>query len=80
MIPPVNGLQDQPQEKKSELEEWLKSYVNSNEARLKTNEVALKNLENQVGQLASLLSERSQGSLPSNTEKNPKEDLHPPKS
>ena len=75
MIPPLNGLQ----EKKSELEDLLKNYINSNEARLKTNEVALKNLENQVGQLASLLSERSQGSLPSNTEKNPKEDLHPPK-
>ena len=80
MMPPVNGLQDQPQEKKFELEEWLKNYVNSKEARLKTNEVALKNLENQVGQLASLLSERSQGSLPSNTKKNPKEDLYPPRS
>ena len=74
--PPSNGLQVQPQEKKSELEDLLKNYINSNEARLKSNEVALKNLENQVGQLASLLSERSHGSLPSNTEKNPKEDLN----
>ena len=32
------------------------------------------NLENQVGQLANLLSERSHGALPSNTEKNPREE------
>ena len=79
LIPPTNGPQAPPQEKKSDLEELLKSYINSNETRLKNQEASLKNLENQVGQLASLLSERSQGSLPSNTEKNPKEDLHPPK-
>ena len=45
----------------------MKSYNNSNETRLK-------NLENQVGQLANLLSERSQRALLSNTEKNPRED------
>ena len=33
-------------------------------------EVSLRNLENQVGQLANNLSRRPQGGLPSNTEKN----------
>ena len=41
---------------------------------MKNQEALLKNLENQVGQLASFLFERSQGFLPSNTEKNPKEE------
>ena len=52
----------------------MKSYINSNETRLKNQEASLKNLENQVGQLANLFSERSQGALPSNTEKNPREE------
>ena len=51
----------------------MKSYINSNETRLKNQKASLKNLENQVGQLARLLSERSQGALPINIEKNPKE-------
>ena len=36
---------------------------------------SIHNLEIQVGQLANSLSVRNQGSLPSNTEKNPKEQL-----
>ena len=35
LIPPTNGSQAPPQEKKSDLEELLKSYINSNETRLK---------------------------------------------
>ena len=35
----------------------------------------MKNLENQVRLLATLLFKRSQGCLPSNTEKNPKEEV-----
>ena len=56
------------------MKKLLKNYINSNEIRLKNQEASLKNLENQVGQLASLLSERSQGALPSNIEKNPREE------
>ena len=74
MIPPTNGPQAPPQEKKSDLEDLLKSYINSNETRLKNQKAYLKNLENQVGQLANLLFERSHGALPSNTEKNPREE------
>ena len=56
------------------MEDLLKNYINANEARLKNQEASLKILENQVGQLASFLFERSQGFLPSNTEKNPREE------
>ena len=39
-------------------------------------EASLRNLENQVGQLANNLSRRPQGGLPSNTEKNPREKVN----
>ena len=39
-------------------------------------EASLRNLENQVGQLASNLSRRPQGGLPSNTEKNPRKEIN----
>ena len=39
-------------------------------------EASLRNLENQVGQLANNLSRRPQGGLPSNTEKNPREEVN----
>ena len=37
---------------------------------------SLRNLENQVGQLANNLCRRPQGGLPSNTEKNPREEVN----
>ena len=39
-------------------------------------EASLRNLENQVGQLASNLSRRPQGGLLSNTKKNPREEIN----
>ena len=39
-------------------------------------EASLRNLENQVGQLANNLSRRPQGGLPSNTEKNSREKVN----
>ena len=39
-------------------------------------EASLRNLENQVGQLANNLSRRPQGGLPSNIEKNPREEVN----
>ena len=74
MIPPTNGPQAPPQKKKSDLEELLKSYINYNETRMKNQKASLKNLENQVRQIASFLSKRSQKALPSNTEKNLREE------
>ena len=49
----------QPQEKESELEKLLKSFINSNETRLKNQEVALKNMEIQLGHLTNMLLEES---------------------
>ena len=39
-------------------------------------EASLRNLENQVGQLANNLSRRPQGGLPSKSEKNPREEVN----
>ncbi|GLU07084.1 hypothetical protein SLE2022_240580 [Rubroshorea leprosula] len=79
----------QPLEKKSDLEDLLKKYIAVNESRFQSQETATKsleaavqnqgasirNLEVQVGQLASVVSGRAQGALPSSTEKNPKEQV-----
>ncbi|XP_052172200.1 uncharacterized protein LOC127788130 [Diospyros lotus] len=55
-----------PQEKKSNLEDMMAKFINSTEARMQS-------LETQIGQLAQAISERPQGGLPSNTERNPRE-------
>ena len=39
-----------------------------NEAVVQSQDISLRNLENQIGQLATALSNRPHGSLPSNTE------------
>ncbi|GKV46238.1 hypothetical protein SLEP1_g53237 [Rubroshorea leprosula] len=84
----LEGFQ-QPPEKKSDLEDLLKKYIAVNESRFQSQEAATKsleaavqnqgasirNLEVQVGQLASVVSGRAQGALPSSTEKNPKEQV-----
>ena len=44
-----------------------------NDAVIQSHSASLQNLENQLGQIASALSNRPQGSLPSNTE-NPRQD------
>ncbi|KAG9458836.1 hypothetical protein H6P81_003344 [Aristolochia fimbriata] len=45
------------------------------EARLQTQEASIRNLEIQVGQLANAISGRNKGTLPSNSETNPKEHI-----
>ncbi|XP_027357160.1 uncharacterized protein LOC113866530 [Abrus precatorius] len=69
-----------PAEKKSNLEELMtkliqtsKSWFQSTEIALRNQQASIHNLENKLGQISRLLSERPQGSLPSNTETNPKE-------
>ena len=46
----------------------IKEYIVKNKAILQSQVVSLRNLENQIGQLAIAMSSRSQGNLPSNTE------------
>ena len=50
------------------LEGLIKDYIVKNEAVVQSHSVSLRNLENQIGQLATALSNIPQGSLPSNTE------------
>ncbi|PPS00311.1 hypothetical protein GOBAR_AA20352 [Gossypium barbadense] len=70
-------------EKKPNLEEMLTKFISVSETHFQNTEIALKNqqasiqeLETKIGQLAKLISERPQGSLPSNTDSNPMEQLN----
>src|SRR5262249_5431755 len=51
----------------------MSKFNSTSEARFQNQDASIKNLETQVGQLAKLMSERAQGTLPSDTELNPKE-------
>ena len=52
----------------------MMAFMTKTKSHIQNQGVALKNLENQVGQLANTLSSRPSGSLPSNTE-TPKDKL-----
>ncbi|KAL2517377.1 Uncharacterized protein Adt_13624 [Abeliophyllum distichum] len=69
------GFQQQQQEKKPSLEDLMYQYINKTDNTLQHQHASLKNLETQIGQIAAALSGRTQGTLPSNTETNPKEQV-----
>ena len=50
------------------LEALIKEYITNNEAIVQSQAVSLRNLKNQMGQLATAMSSMTQGNLPSNTE------------
>ncbi|PPS04407.1 hypothetical protein GOBAR_AA16256 [Gossypium barbadense] len=52
------------------------THFQNTETTLKNEQASIQGLETQIGQLAKLISERPQGSLPSNTESNPREQLN----
>ncbi|XP_073153803.1 uncharacterized protein [Henckelia pumila] len=62
-----------PQEEKSSMEEMMQKFISSTETRMQNQDASIKNLENQIGQLAKAMSSRELGTLPSDTKKNPKE-------
>ncbi|XP_073154074.1 uncharacterized protein [Henckelia pumila] len=64
-----------PQEEKSSLEQMIQKFISSTETRMQNQDASIKNLENQIGQLVKSISSRDQGTLPSDTEKNPKEQV-----
>ncbi|XP_073133564.1 uncharacterized protein [Henckelia pumila] len=65
----------QPQEGKSSLEQMMQQFISSTETRMQNQDASIKNLENQIRKLAKTISGRDQGTLPSDTEKNPKEQV-----
>ncbi|XP_031277994.1 uncharacterized protein LOC116136420 [Pistacia vera] len=68
---PLPGFQSQ--KKKSNLEEMMVKFLSTTNTRIHNQEVSIKNLEAQIGQLANIISGKQQGHLPSDTEKNPNE-------
>ena len=79
-FPPGFQQSSKPQlaKQSSSIESLLKEYMAKNDAlmqnqstMIQSHAASLRNLENQMGQLANALSSRPQGSLPSDTE-NPK--------
>ncbi|XP_058763950.1 uncharacterized protein LOC131637370 [Vicia villosa] len=68
------GQGQQSQGGSSKLEDTLTQFMQASMANQRSNEAAIKNLENQVGQLAKQLSEQQPGaSFSANTQTNPKE-------
>ncbi|XP_073120512.1 uncharacterized protein [Henckelia pumila] len=70
MRPPLGFAQ---QDKKPSLEDLMTNFISSTETRLQNQDASIRNLETQLGQLANIISGRTQGTFPSDTEKNPKE-------
>ncbi|XP_019253916.1 PREDICTED: uncharacterized protein LOC109232611 [Nicotiana attenuata] len=68
--------QQQPQRAHQQsLEDLMYKFIKATDEKVKSQHSAIKNLEIQVSQLATLMSGQIQGALPSNTEKNPKEHI-----
>ncbi|XP_058751099.1 uncharacterized protein LOC131624137 [Vicia villosa] len=68
------GQGQQSQGGSSKLEDTLTQFMQASMANQRSNEAAIKNLENQVGQLAKQLSEQQPGAyFSANTQTNPKE-------
>ena len=85
---PLNRVSEPPPEKKVDLEQALAQMLTSHSAfmnetkanmqqqatQLNNQAAQLRNLEVHMGQMANLLTERQLGSLPSNSEVNPRRD------
>ncbi|KAL5554123.1 hypothetical protein UlMin_041524 [Ulmus minor] len=65
---PINPNANAPPERGDSLEAMMRAFMSKTETHIQNQGVALRNLENQVGQLATALSSRPSGALPSNTE------------
>ncbi|KAL5581964.1 hypothetical protein UlMin_014406 [Ulmus minor] len=49
------------------------AFIDDTQANFRNQGASIRNLEHQVGEILKLLTERTQGALPSNTERNPRE-------
>ncbi|XP_073019377.1 uncharacterized protein [Primulina eburnea] len=61
-----------PQDSKSNLEDILAKYIAGNDMRWQNHDAMMQRVETQLGQLATQMATRTPGTLPSDTEKNPK--------
>ena len=61
------------QEKKPTLEDMFMQYIQKTDVAIQNNSASIRNLEVQIGQLSSMLTERTTRTWPSNTVTNPKE-------
>ncbi|KAL0367368.1 UNVERIFIED_CONTAM: hypothetical protein Sradi_3626900 [Sesamum radiatum] len=64
------------QEKKSNIEDVLSKFITTAKARFQSQEASIRNIEVQIGQLVSMVSGRREGQLPSDTEKNLREQVN----
>ncbi|KAL0367438.1 UNVERIFIED_CONTAM: hypothetical protein Sradi_3633900 [Sesamum radiatum] len=68
--------QQDPQKKKNNLEDMLSKFITAVDTRFQNQDASIQNLEVQIGQLISIVSGRKEGQLPSDTEKNPREQVN----
>ncbi|KAL0440345.1 UNVERIFIED_CONTAM: hypothetical protein Slati_2517500 [Sesamum latifolium] len=75
--------QPPPQEPKSNLEDMFFKFITATDtrfqnqdARLQSQEASIRNIEVQIGQLVNMVSGRREGQLPSDTEKNSREQVN----
>ncbi|KAL0284340.1 UNVERIFIED_CONTAM: hypothetical protein Sradi_7201700 [Sesamum radiatum] len=73
---PLPPRQPPPQEPKSNLEEMFSKFITATDTRFQNQDASIRNIEMQLGQLVSMVSGRREGQLPSDTEKNPKEQVN----
>ncbi|XP_075475706.1 uncharacterized protein LOC142509906 [Primulina tabacum] len=66
---------DPPREEKTNLDQMMSKFISATETRLQNQDASIKGLENQIGQLAKMIASREPGTLPSNTETKPKEQV-----
>ncbi|XP_016500490.1 uncharacterized protein LOC107818924 [Nicotiana tabacum] len=79
---PTKAKYQPPQPNNSILEDLMKAFINKSDEKFETQGTTIReqgttirNLERQMGQLVSLLSERAPGTFPADTKKNPKETI-----
>ncbi|KAL0443921.1 UNVERIFIED_CONTAM: hypothetical protein Slati_2114800 [Sesamum latifolium] len=82
-VRPHQPRQPPPQEPKSNLEDIFFKFITATDTRfqnqdaqLQNQEALIRNIEVQIGQLVSIVSGRKDGQLPSDTKKNPREQVN----
>ncbi|KAL0453492.1 UNVERIFIED_CONTAM: hypothetical protein Slati_1327300 [Sesamum latifolium] len=75
-VGPLQPRQPPPQKPKSNLEDMFFKFIAATDTRFQSQEAAIQNIKVQIGQLVNIVSGRREGQLPSDTEKNPREQVN----